>query len=256
MNKIEKGQARQKTLKSILDDVSNWDTSRLLKAIEEGFLKRDGTFSKSKLANQVGFDCKPDNFRQNKKTMQAPIQALEKIIKYKLLNEQEVKEPTNKAKGEIARANFLEYLESVGTINNPVPIQHNGRLYKKGLWAKYTDQDIELSLNTPNWFSKEPVKEALDTIDLCILNKDGIHTVDMSHDSISDDIDDSMTSSTIRKQKQKIKQLEEKLEVLTRSIKKYEVENNAVILENRKLKNEVSSRQMKLKLTAEAKSVH
>ena len=137
-----------------------------------------------------------------------------------------------------------------------MPIQHNGRLYKKGLWAKYTDQDIELSLNTPNWFSKEPVKEALDTIDLCILNKDGIHTVDMSHDSISDDIDDSMTSSTIRKQKQKIKQLEEKLEVLTRSIKKYEVENNAVILENRKLKNEVSSRQMKLKLTAEAKSVH
>jgi hypothetical protein len=106
----------------------------------------------------------------------------------------------------------LAWLSTVGTEELPAPTNINDRLFKKALWAFYSEQPLEDVKAAPNWFnSREAVKAALDELDLKAVAEE-VTIKKYASESIADDMENSMTSALVRKLRGEIKTLTEKLD--------------------------------------------
>jgi|GEM_PF-5339084 len=239
MNKVELGRKRKESFFSVIKSFEGLTHEQIRGHIAGGIIKKNGEFSKSALANMVGYGTEPATFRQNK-DMKASIIMTELLIKEVLGNAAPGKRKDNTTIGKERDSKFLDWIETVGT-ETPAPVNHAGRLYKKGLWAIYSGQDIADDIKIPTFFYRsDDVKDAIDSLDLSIVNNQVSNTIDMSSESIADDMGDSMTSAAIRKLKQENKALKEKVELLQRQAKAWEAEANAASSKTKSLQQEVN----------------
>ena len=110
-------------------------------------------------------------------------------------------------------------------------MNHNNRLYKKALWAVYSEQDLLEVKRTPTWFnSRLNVKEALEELDIKVV-QGSVVTKKMDAESISDDMENTMASALVRKLRAEVKELKDKLESEIEARKEAELraEQNALI---------------------------
>lgn len=213
MDKRAIGRARVTSLEALLHDLIAQDDATLSQTLKGDFFKKDGTFQLGKLAESIGFDCEQATFRQNK-TLRERIHVAEAEIRGRgLLSESSTgpTAPTKRAIGEQNEARFLDWLAKVGTGEIPAPVSHTGRLYRKALWATYSCQALLDITAFPTWFNSRPaVKQALDQLDLKVVQKNVV-MINMDSESIADDMEDSMTSSLVRKLRTEVKALKEQL---------------------------------------------
>lgn len=213
MNKIEKGKARTKKLATVLSEILSQDDDALRKLHATGLIDNGGKLSRKSIAEAVGLGCVPDTLRQNN-AMKTLIKNADKQIQDRCILPTKIQDTTAKTKESIGKENeerFLSWLTSIGTNDNPAPANHNNRLYRKALWAMYSEQELVDVKRTPTWFtSRDNVKSALDELDVKVVQGD-VSTLDLSADSITDDMEGSMTSSLVRRLQGEIKDLKEKL---------------------------------------------
>ena len=202
------------SLEALLADLLRQNDETLRQTITTGGLfKKDGKFNLGKLAEAIGLDCEQATFRQNKALRQR-INAAKAEIQGRWLgagNSTDDAAPTKQAIGRLNEARFLEWLATVGSEQVPAPVSHTGRLYRKSLWATYSCQALLDITSVPTWFNSRPaVKQALDQLDLKVVQKNVV-TINMDSESIADDMEDSMTSSLVRKLRTEGKALKEQL---------------------------------------------
>ena len=213
MDKIAKGKARANSLESILNNLLAQNNTVLTKTLQNGLLKKNGSFHLGNLAKMIGFECQAVSFRQNNSLNQQVKDAHAKLTERGLISFKEPKkaEPTNKEIGNNNEALFLSWLEDIGTSELPVPINHNGRLYRKAIWAMYSNQQIYDVNRPPNWFNtRTAVKAGLDALDIKVV-QDQVEIIKMDAESIADDMENTMTSALVRKLRSEIKDLKDKL---------------------------------------------
>jgi|WetSurSiteA1Bulk_404760.scaffolds.fasta_scaffold21922_2 hypothetical protein len=214
MDKTALGRDRVASLQGLLNNLLALDDKALQTQLKGGLFKSDGTFHLGNLAQKVGHDCQADTFRQNK-----PLRKLLKDGELKLSERVKAISPgrkvaasaTTKQIGDQNEGRFLAWLATVGTPDNPAPASHTGRLYRRALWAIYSQQDLLDVGAAPTWWNKrEAVRDALTQLDLKVVQKT-VSIIDMASDSIADDMEDSMTSALVRKLRGEIKALKEQL---------------------------------------------
>jgi hypothetical protein len=213
MNKIELGRQRVERFEVIANEIKCQDFMVIEKLKISGIIKKDGTLSRKDLAKAIGLDCKPDTFRQNAK-LKEKILALENFIKETYFSDAkvDVKAKSKQVIGDETEESFLAWLSTVGTEELPAPTNINDRLFKKALWAFYSEQPLEDVKAAPNWFnSREAVKAALDELDLKVVAEE-VTIKKYASESIADDMENSMTSALVRKLRGEIKTLTEKLD--------------------------------------------
>lgn len=213
MDKRAIGKARVVSLEALLHDLIAQDDATLRQTLNGDLFKKDGTFHLGKLAESIGLDCEQATFRQNKALRERIDVAEAEIRDRGLLSESNTgpTAPTKRAIGEQNEARFLDWLAQVGTEEIPAPVSHTGRLYRKALWAMYSCQALLDISSVPTWFNSRPaVKQALDQLDLGVVQKN-IVMINMDSESIADDMEDSMTSSLVRKLRTEVKALKEQL---------------------------------------------
>lgn len=205
--------ARVASLEALLRDLLGQSDEILKRSLRGTLFKRNGSFHLGKLAELVGLDCEQATFRQNK-ALRERIEAAEIEIRGRGLHAESsiyAAASTKQAIGKLNEARFLEWLEKVGSEEVPAPVSHNGRLYRKSLWATYSCQALLDITSVPTWFNSRPVvKQALDKLDLKVVQKTVV-TISMDSDSIADDMEDSMTSALVRKLRTEVKALKEQL---------------------------------------------
>jgi len=213
MDKRAKGKARAKSLENILNDLLTQNNDVLSKTLQSGLLKNDGSFHLSQLAKMVGFNCEAVSFRQNKSLGQQVKDAHAKLKERGLITSNKTNE-IGQTKMEIGNKNeamFLLWLKDVGTSELPAPINHNGRLYRKAVWAMFSEQPLLDVNRPPNWFNTRPfVKAELEALDVKLVRGE-VEAIKMDRESIADDMENSMTSALVRKLRSEIKTLKEKL---------------------------------------------
>ncbi len=226
MDKRAIGKARVASLEAILADLLGQDDETLRQTLTGGLFKRDGTFQLGKLAESIGLDCEQATFRQNKE-LREKIDAAETKIRGRGLlaeNGTDASSPTKQTIGKQNEARFLEWLATVGSEQVPAPVSHTGRLYRKALWATYSCQALLDVEHVPTWFnSRSKVKEALNALDVKIV-QNGVVTIRLESDSIGDDMEDTMTSTLVRKLRAEVKTLKEQLAAEREARRKAELE--------------------------------
>ncbi len=213
MDKRAIGKARVKSLDLVLNDLLGQTDEALRETLQSDLFKEDGTFQPGKLAELVGLGCEAVTFRQNKALKAMVANAHVAILDRNIVNESidSPSSPTKVAIGEKNQTMFLEWISKIGTMELPAPISHTGRLYRKALWSTYSGQSLLDITSVPTWFNSRPaVKKALDQLDLKVVQKIVV-TTNMDSESIADDMEDSMTSSLVRKLRTEIKALREQL---------------------------------------------
>jgi len=233
MNKVEKGKARAEKLTAVIDNILSQDNNGLKRLLETGFIEKTGKISRSKLANAVGLNCEPATFRQNN-AMKEIINDAEKAIKERdilLYKNEHTVAKTKEVIGIENESHFLAWLTVVGTKETPAPVNHYDRLYKKALWAQYSEQSLLDVKRTPTWFNSRPkVKEALEELDVKVV-QGSVITQKMDAESLADDMENSMTSALVSKLRAENKELKEKLECEINARKEAELkaEQNALL---------------------------
>lgn len=213
MDKRAKGKARAKSLENILNDLLSQNNDVLSNTLQNGLLKNDGSFHLSQLAKMIGFDCEAVSFRQNKSLGQQVKDAHAKLKERGLITSSKTNQigQTKKEIGDKNETLFLLWLKDVGTSELPAPINHNGRLYRKAVWAMFSDQSLLEINRPPNWFNTRPlVKAELEALDVKLVRGE-IEAIKMDAESIADDMENSMTSALVRKLRSEVKILKEKL---------------------------------------------
>jgi len=233
MNKIEKGKARVEKLNSIIANILEQDDEGLSNLQDSGLIKLNGEFDRGHLANAVGMDTETATFRQNKALKQA-IKIAETKLRERGIATEEDDNPSAKttvAVGEENERSFLSWLSNIGTEESPAPVNHFGRLYKKALWSQYSEQPLLEVKRTPAWFnSRDKVRVALEELDVKVV-QGSVVILKMDADSISDDMENSMTSALVRKLRVENKELRDKLEAEIEARKEAELraEQNAMM---------------------------
>jgi hypothetical protein len=200
-------------LKTIALEIKSQDVAAIKELKVSGIIKEDGSLSRMDLAKAIGFECETVTFRQNAK-LKEELLSLESFIKEKHFSDIEgnVKAKSKIQIGEETEESFLSWLKGVGTEELPAPTNFNDRLFKKSLWALYSDQPLEDVKAAPNWFnSREAVKAALDELDLKVVSEE-VAIKKYASESIADDMENSMTSALVRKLRSEVKTLSEKLD--------------------------------------------
>jgi len=227
MDKRAVGKARVASLEALLHDLNGQDDRTLRQTLDGDLFKKDGTFHLGKLAELIGLDCEQTTFRQNK-TLREKVDVAEADIRARGLlpvSNPGQAAPTKRAIGEQNEARFLDWLAKVGTEEIPAPVSHTGRLYRKALWATYSGQALLDVERFPTWFnSRADVKEALNQLDVKVVQS-SVVTFRMDSDSIADDMEETMTSTLVRKLRAEIKTLKEQLAVEREARRKAELES-------------------------------
>ena len=215
MDKIAKGRARSASLKLILEDLLSQEDSVLSKILEKGkgLIKKDGTFHLGELSKMVGYECKAVSFRQNKSLTKQVQLAHEELVGRGVITTNEAKD-AGQTKQEIGDENerlFLLWIRDVGSPNLPAPLNHNGRLYRKAIWAMYSNQPLIEVNRPPTWFNSRPeIKASLEALDVNVVRGE-VQTIQMDAESVADDMENTMTSALVRKLRSEVKELKAKL---------------------------------------------
>jgi hypothetical protein len=220
-SKLELGRARRQNLGVILDKILiNKDS------YAQRFLNKKG-LDKKALCEAIGLDIKPVNLRQSFKE---EVDCVEKRLIECGLIIIEDKPQSETENGKI----FTGWLnENLSDATFLWPVGHNQLLYRKALWALFTEQNIEELGRTPTLFSRnKAVKDKLKVIDLKLANKE-LKTSSFASESALEEMQDSMTNTKIASLSQKVKALTEQL-----ASERQEKERIAIELNKLKLINE------------------
>lgn len=215
MDKKALGKARAQALDDVLKNLLDQNDDALRLILKKDLLRGE-KLARGKLAEMVGLGCTSDTFRQNPETLGVMIGKAEKALAKRGLIRGCVDAQASATTVEIGQTNegaFLAWLRSVGTFETPAPMSHLGRLYRKALWAMYSKQKLLDVRREPNWFrTRLNVRNALDALDVKVVRGE-VEVIKMDAESIADDLEDSMTSVLVRKQRSEIKALKEQLAV-------------------------------------------
>ena len=181
--------------------------------IRAKWMRGDG-LNKAKLAKAVGWGCKTQTFRQGGR-LEVLFKDLEKGLQdAKKLMPNGGKQPktTTQQTGMENEEALKTFIENKLQAKTPWPMDHNGTLYRKAVFAEMSGQQIDEVTRPPTWFSsRSDCKEALDDIDAKVI-RDELPTVDMGAYSAMDQVTDDMTNPLIRKLQSEIKNLQQTLE--------------------------------------------
>ena len=214
------GQARRHNLELILATipVASDEEVKLL-------LNKKG-LDKAKLSEKIGLGVKPVNLRQSFKD---EIKAAEQGIA-----ERGLIVDADKKKGSENAKLFIAWLdEKLADKNFLWPITHKKMLYRRAIWALFSEQDYDDVDRTPSLFSRDTdVKKKLSSIDL-MLAEGELATQSYASETALDEFQDTMTNRQILSLNQKVKNLTEQL-----ASERLEKENLAKEVNNLKKVNE------------------
>lgn len=175
---------------------------------------RGNSLNKAKLAQAVGWGCKTQTFRQSdrlEELFNVLVKDLKDAKKLEAKGGKQRKTTTQQMGKENEKA-LKTFIRNKLKAKTPWPIDHNGTLYRKAVFAEMSEQQIDEVTRAPTWFSsRSDCKEALDEIDTKVIRCE-LPTVDMGAYSAMDQVTEDMTNSLTRKLHSEIKSLQQILE--------------------------------------------
>lgn len=192
------GKARRHNLELILATIpitSDEDVRELLKG---------NGLDKAKLSEKIGLGVKPVNLRQS---FRDEIKIAEQGIA-----ERGLTEGADKKTGNENAKLFISWLDEKLADNEFLwPITHKDTLYRRAIWAMFSEQDFDDVERTPSLFSRDQlVKNKLSTIDLKLAEGE-LGTQSYASETALDEMQDTMTNRQILSLNQKVKSLTEQL---------------------------------------------
>lgn len=215
ISKQELGTLRRALLTNILESIKNSENNS---EIEVWLDKNRSKLCTRKLAQAVGYDCKPVNIRQSFKTL---VTEYEKELRK--IGSIEFEAKSNIKKHDDETVKFLAFIQE--RLDNPDyqwPKNIRGGLYRKAIWAFYLDVPLDeidyvSSLLTRN----KKVKDQLADIDVLIAN-DKVKTLDFASKSAIDEMSETYLSQALSSTRKKLKDKTEEVVFLRHEVSKLE----------------------------------
>jgi hypothetical protein len=234
ISKVDLGKLRRICLKEILDKIlqSNRDDITGYLSLNKSKIDR------ARLSKFMGYGTTTDSLRQ---TYKKEIEKVESVLKNRGVITGVVK--TNSEVHSENVEGFTTFIQCRLEMTNPEyfwPVNNNGRLFHRVIWAMYLDQPVEQIKSAPNFFYDKPIRTLIADIDAKLACGEILKTLDYASESALDEMSDCMTSSALRTAGQRIKKLQEQKAALREENKKLEKENYKLQEDNLELQNELN----------------
>jgi len=215
ISKQELGMLRRAVLSDLLDSIKDLKTEA---AIHEWLDAKKSKLNTSKLADSVGYGCKPVNIRQSFKTL---VSDCEDELKKAGMITSEAK--SNVEKHEEESSQFLAFIQD--RLENPDyewPKNMRGGLYRKAIWAFYLDIPIDEIKYVSDLLTRNiEIKNKLAEIDVLISNNE-IKSLDYSSNSAIDEMSETYLSHALSSMRQKLKEKSEEVVFLRHEVNRLE----------------------------------
>lgn len=241
ISKVELGGLRRIVLNEILDKVLQCNNDDIADYLSSNKSKID----RAKLSKLMGFGTTTDSLRQ---TYKEEIENVENLLRSRGIITGFVK--TNKEVHSENIEGFTAFIKTRLEMKSPEyywPVNNNGRLFQRVIWAMYLDQPVEKTKSAPNFFYEEPVCTLIADIDAKLACGEILKTLDYASASALDEMNDCMTSAALRTARQKIKELQEQKAALREDYKKLEKDNNKLQEDKVALESELNLYKQKRK---------
>lgn len=234
ISKADLGKLRRICLKETLDKILQCNSDDIA-----GYLSLNKSkIDRAKLAKLMGYGTTTDSLRQ---TYKKEIEEVESVLKNRGVITGVVK--TNSEVHSENVEGFGTFIQARLEMNKPAyfwPVNNNGRLFQRVIWAMYLDQPIEKIKSGPNFFYDEPIRGLIADIDAKLACGELLKTLDYASESALDEMNDCMTSAALRTARQQIKKLQEQKAALRDENKKLEKENDKLEEDKVELENELN----------------
>lgn len=206
-NNNELSNKRIKAFKAVIIPMFNKLSA---KDIQANWMRGD-SLDKAKLSQAIGWGCQTQTFRQNRglsDLFDALIVDLNN--NQKLLSKgDEQPDITTQQIGKENEEVLRLFIGNKLKAKTPWPIDHNGTLYRKAIFAEMSGQQISEVTRTPSWFSsRRSCKTILDEIDVMLIRCE-LPTIDMAAYSAMDQVTDDMKNPLVRKLRSELKKLQQ-----------------------------------------------
>jgi len=241
ISKVDLGNLRRICLKEIFDKILQSNSDDIADYLSLNKSKID----RAKLAKFMGYETTTDSLRQ---TYKDEIEEVESVLRNRGVITGVVK--SNKEVHSENIEGFTTFIQARLEMNKPAyfwPVNNNGRLFQRVIWAMYLDQPIEQIKSGPNFFYDEPIRGLIADIDAKLACGELLKTLDYASESASDEMNDCMTSAALRTARQQIKKLQEQKAALREDNKKLEKENDKLQEDKVELEDELNLYKQKSK---------
>jgi hypothetical protein len=227
ISKAQLGQLRRIVLEELLGKIKEMDYHEATEWLDTKRTK----LLRPKLAEEVGYKTVVDTLRQ---TLKPIIMAAESYLKDNGIITGEAKSNTEiKDDNETGVIDFLN--KRLGDKIYEWPTNNRNKVYHRVLWAFYIDTPVAEVNAAPTFFSRNKVvRDKMADIDVLIA-QGKVKTLNYEKLSALDDMENNMTSAAISKLSQQLNQTKAKLAITEEKLKKCEIDNKYLILDNEAL---------------------